>query len=55
MEWCARRMAWTVPFTKAVIVSGTQPVPASWKIVFWRNPEGPECVCVPEMAMEASL
>ena len=43
------------PLTIASIVCGCHPLPANWKMVFCRNPDGPECVWVPEIATLASV
>jgi hypothetical protein len=52
---CALMIDCTTADTYASIVVGTHPDPENMKMVSCKNPEGPECVCVPEMATLASV
>mmetsp|Transcript_11619 Transcript_11619/g.29848 ORF Transcript_11619/g.29848 Transcript_11619/m.29848 type:complete len:280 (-) Transcript_11619:177-1016(-) len=54
LRWAATTDS-TTPSTIAAIVCGCHPDPANWKMVSCRKPDGPECVCVPEMATFSSV
>mmetsp|Transcript_21143 Transcript_21143/g.72946 ORF Transcript_21143/g.72946 Transcript_21143/m.72946 type:complete len:441 (-) Transcript_21143:166-1488(-) len=52
---CAATMDMATPSTMASSVARTKPEPANWKMTCCKNPEGPECVCVPDITTLASV